>query len=632
MSTESSISSVLRQALIARKSKREKENWGPEIKWAYCVIGDENAKENALNAYKSLSYSRDKYWIVSALMEAWPDDNDVIKLLSHEFSKSPGDVGFLSKWIDSFIIDPKERRDWLLRSLNEIKHHLPNVAVVRLLSEFRDKESIEAALNVLNKDIWYYNKIEIKNYFIEHFPTESESRKWAVESFSEMDGPSIASVAKGYNQDSSINSKLLNYACPAKENVRAEIFKVLNEYSIPDDSVVKLTDNIWVEETGEIRSAGIVARSIIALKNTDFKRKLIIKLVDELKSLGTYYEMRRCSAFTGLLKLNEYSVCIDELTEESTIDLRWIESYHKGDIMAVRVLTEHLDRFNKVLESKALTCKIPWDALIYNGTAREALSNSMARDEIINHLKQMSPINRSTESLYLMAEILPKSTELHNCLINSIFHTGYRLSYDAQRIFAEQYGRDEQELKTLQNYQKIDNIHLASQITFQKFFYALILGWPDNELLQPYLNQGEFPEGFSLLDALALCVLEENTKKILYCIDKLFQITIEKNQALPDIYLKTLYDWVKKPSAEKILKSMMRDKNYSRKITAIGFLSNIGKMTNEDRLYLIKKYNEMINDNTNKCPDGVDLLSGSVISLPQAIFRSLFMGLNKEIL
>ena len=77
----------------------------------------------------------------------------------------------------------------------------------------------------------------------------------------------------------------------------------------------------------------------------------------------------------------------------------------------------------------------------------------MARAQLIDYLKTMKLQDRSPMSLALMAELLPNSAELRACLIES-FNESYRndTPFEAQRIFAEQFGGDEQALIELQKF------------------------------------------------------------------------------------------------------------------------------------------------------------------------------------
>ena len=163
------------------------------------------------------------------------------------------------------------------------------------------------------------------------------------------------------------------------------------------------------------------------------------------------------------------------------------------------------------------------------------------------------------------------------------------------------------------------------------FLYALALGWPHSPLLRPYLEQQELPEGFPLTTALALCGINGNENHALACIDRLIQIAIENGRALPDIYSRSLRNWARTPYAETLLRRLIEDPHPSRKITAIGLLATIGKLTSEDRMVLVRQFDEMLGDTAKSCPDGVDLVNGTVTTLPQAIFRFLIPELSKEV-
>ena len=272
------------------------------------MIGDDAAKLDVLKAYSSVNGDLDKHWVVSTLMEAWPDDSDVRELLAQEFHRPPGEVAFLAHWIDSFMPEPETRRAWLLEALRQSDRRSVRSPVHRLLQEFQDEECLAAVLTIQKKDIWYYDKIDIQGLLIACFPHVAEVRQWAEATFVEIDGPSLAYVATGYQQDQVIRDRLLRAARPAKANVRAEVFREFREYSIPRDRGLRLTEGIWAEEKGEIRSAGVVARCVVASQSPELKEPLVTKLREEIKSLGTYYEMRRRAAFAGLLQLGEYAI------------------------------------------------------------------------------------------------------------------------------------------------------------------------------------------------------------------------------------------------------------------------------------------------------------------------------------
>jgi hypothetical protein len=621
------LSSALRRTLLDQKSKYNTDHWDPDTKWTYCVIGDDAAKLDVLEAYSSVNGDINKLWVVSTLMEAWPDDSDVRGLLIQEFNRSPGEVAFLARWIDSFVPEPEKRRAWLLEALRQSDRRSVRSPVHRILEEFQDEECLEAALTIQGKDIWYYDKIDIQSLLIARFPHVPEVRQWAESSFFEIDGPSLAYVATGYQQDPPIRDRLLRTARPAKVNVRAEVFREFREYSIPRDSGLRLTEGIWAEEKGEIRSAGVVARCIMASQSPELKEPLVTQLREEIKSLGTYYQMRRRAAFAGLLQLSEYATCVEAIAEESPSSLHWLAEYHDTDVIVTHMLFEHWDKLHEASRTQSRTLEIPWGALIYDGAAREAFSNSMARAQLIDYLKAMRLQDRSPAGLALMSELLPNSAELRACLIESI-NKPYRndVSFEAQRIFAEQFGGDEQALIELQKcWNKPDGSPRIPEI-HPSFLYALALGWPQSPLLRPYLEQQEIPKDFTLITVLALCGINGNEDHALACIDRYIQITIEDGRALPDIYSQSLRNWARTPHAETLLRRLIDDRYPSRKITAIRLLANIGKLTDEDLMVLVRQFDEILGDTTKSCPDGIDLVNGTFTTLPQAIFRLLTPG------
>lgn len=616
------LSSAFRRTLLDKKAEYPDIFWGPDAKWAYCLIGDDAAKLDVLNAYSSVNGHQNKYWVVSTLMEAWHDDSDVRDLLSQEFHRSPGEVAFLSLWIDSFIPEPEVRRAWLFEALKQSDRRSVSSPVHRLLQEFQDKECLAAVLAILKNDIWYYDKIDIQGLLIARFPHVAEVRQWAEAAFVEIDGPSLSNVATGYQKDPLIRDRLLRSARPVKVNVRAEVFRVFREYSIPIESGLRLTEGIWAEEEGEIRSAGVIARCIMTSQSPELKESLVSRLREEIRSSGTYYEIRRRAAFSGLLQLGEYAVCVEEIAKETSPSLHWLAGYHDTDVIVTRMLFEHWDKLYEASRTQSRIFEIPWGALIYNGVAREAFSNSMARTQLIDYLKVMKLQDRSPASLAIMAELLPTSAELRAYLIKS-FNQSYRndLSFEAQRIFAEQYGGDEQALIELQKlWKKPDRSAFTPEI-HPPFLYALALGWPHDPVLRPYLEQKKLPKDLPVTTILALCCISGNIDHALSCIDTLIKIRLKDGRTLSNRYSQGLRNWARTPNAEILLRRLFDDQNISRKITAISLLAIIGKLSAENRIVLVQQFNEVLGDISKTCPDGVDLFTGTITTLPQAIFR-----------
>lgn len=618
------LAAALRSTLEHQKSQYKSAHWGPDTKWAYCVIGDDAAKAEILKEYASTNGDTSKVWVVATLMEAWPDDSEINKLLSQEFLRPPMEIAFLSSWAKIFIPDKESRRRWLLSAINESDKRTARYPVFRLLEEFQDEESLSVALSFLAQDIWYYDKVTLQSRLIESFPHIPEVRQWAEASFSEIDCTSLISVAIGYQQDPSFRERLLRVARPAKSGVRGEVFRVLHEYAIPKDTVLQLTEEIWSEANGEIRSAGVIARCNLVSQYPELKGPMVEKLCEEINSLGHTYEMRRRAAFAGLLELNEHAVCLDAMAKESPTAFHWMADYHKPDSVVVRTLMAHYDKLHEISQSRPQPFEIPWGAIIYNGSAREFFSNSTLRTELVDFLKTMKSQDRSVRSLELMAELMPKSIDLRDTLLDSIKGRGFPdHAFEAQRIFAEQFGGDEDSYNELEKFWNVTQEYRSISETVPPFLYALALGWPSKELLLPYLKLSEFPKGFPMVNVIALCGITGNENHALMFIDRLLQITIENGRPLPDIYQVCLYDWARTSRAEHILRHLLNDQNLSRRLTAAWLLASKGKLTSEDRDVLLHLFDEIVGDPSKFCPAVINLARGTVATLPQALYPLL---------
>ena len=543
------LSKALREALSEHLSNYGSIHWGPDTKQVYCTIGDETAKSELLEAYLTATNSTDKFWICSTLMEVWSSDSEVNELLIKEFLKPPGEVAYLGNWVELFIPERKARRNWLLEAIMNPERGLALSAPVRtLLHEFHDEECLRAIKTVLAKDIWYYHKVDFQSRLIEIFPNDDDVREWVEAALNNCDGPSIASIAASHEKNPTIRARLLAAARPAKTNVRSEVFQILREHPIPIRTVQQLTSNIWAEDNGAIRTSGVLARCIVAQQLPELRVNLVEKLQEELNSLGSYYEERRCSSFAGLLQLGEYEACIDTLTIESPSAHHWLAQYHKTDSLTVRTLFEHWDKLNKTSQTQKQPFELPFGAFVYNGTAREALVNDTTRALLIEYLKTIPIQDRSPKSFSLMAELLPSSPELRSCLIETIMNPSISVTgLESQRIYAEQFAGDEQALNELKNLWSAPAKANNSTQDLSPYLYALVLGWPDDQELRSFLQQGMLPE-LPIPTVLAMCSLKEDRKKVSVCIDRMIEATQERGYSLPTPFTHSLRTWADRKS------------------------------------------------------------------------------------
>lgn len=623
------LSKVLRQALSEHLSKYQAIHWGPDTKQLYCTIGDEAAKSELLEAYSTVSDSKDKFWICSTLMDAWNSDSEVNELLTKEFLKPPEEVAHLANWVSLFVPEQQARRNWLLEA---IKNPEPGLAIAapvnQLLDEFHDDECLVAVKTVLTKDIWFYHKVNFQSRLIEFYPNDKEVREWMETVFNDCDGPSLSSIATSHEKDKTVRFRLLAVARPAKSNVRAEVFQVLREHPIPIHTARKLTEAIWAESNGSIRTSGVLARCIVAQQLTEFRAPLVEKLHEELNSVGTYLDARRSSSFSGLLQLGEYETCVNALTKESSSSLHWLAEHHKANSLTARTLFEHWDKLDKTSQTLGRLIEIPWGGLIYNGTAREALVNETTRAQLIDYLKTISNQNRSPESLSLMAELLPGSSELREYLIETIKRPSNNVNgWEAQRIYAEQFGGDEQALSELKNLWPMPAKVVDATQPISPYLYALVLGWTDNKELRSFLQQDTLQE-LPIPIVLAMCAINENKneKDVSACINIMIETTLERGHALPNSYMYGLRKWASSLNAETLLRHLAADPDCSRMFTATRLLSITGKLSDTDRLRMIHNFNKVLSDVTKHCPDGIDLTDGKVTTLPQVLVRTLLIG------
>ncbi|MBU4150115.1 MAG: NACHT domain-containing protein [Gammaproteobacteria bacterium] len=621
------LSAVIRQALNEQKTKYQSIHWGPDTVRAYTVIGDDAAKAELIDSYRSASNGQDKFWICSALIDAWSSDKDVRDFFNQEFLNAPGAVPFLANWAHIFITEQESRRAWLLEAARTADTRYISAPLTYLLDEFRDEECRTVVKEGISKDIWYYSKTDLQSKFIAAFPDDNDTQKWTSFALEHVDGPSVASLAIGHENHPEVRRKLLATARPVATDARIEVFRVMREHPIPPETIERLTYFIFSESDGAVRTSGVLARCIVAQQLPAIMEPLMQNLQEDLNSSGGYYERRRRSAFAGLLQLGQYETCVAALTQESPSSLHWLASYHEADNLTARTMFEHWDNLHGTAQSLGKTIGIPWDGLVYNGSASEALINSAARSQLVAYIKSIPNNNRSPESLYLMAELLPSSSELSTCLIETITSQIHRndTQPEALRIYAEQFMGDEQALNELGNaWAAPDANTTAPSISAPSFIYALALGWPDNATLQVIVQQNSQSK-LPIYIALALCGITGDEDKALYCIDRMIEVTVDNGRAMSAPYLQGLRHWAFTPSATTILNQLLTDPDGSRMITALRLLNISGRLENENRAEMIEMFNEYL-DGAKNMADGIDIIDGQATSIAQVVAQELFIA------
>lgn len=617
---------AIRDVLIERKEKYKAIYWGPDTKNAYLAIGDDVAKKEMLEAYSQVDSIMDKHWICSTLMTGWKNDPEVQRFFSLEFLKPPVENAILANWVHVFINDKDARRSWLLGAITTGNDRGVLSAVGRLLDEFNDEECIDTVKDILTKKKYnYYSEIDIKNRLIEIVPKDPVVKQWVMNSFEEIDSLSLSSIAIGYEDNTTVREKILNALCPIHSYARTEIFRIIREHLMPSESIMRVTSSIFVETKPLIRTSGLIARCIAIQHYPDDFLLFKQMLCKELDSVGMVYEMRRRSAFAALLFLKEYDYCAEYLSREQGSSMHWLFDHKHEDILSARILFESWDALknNKYLSNKDV--KISWSNFIHDGTARGSLNDSSSRGQLVACLKNMSIKEHNSQSLFLMADLLPASNELRDCLVEIMSQQG-NISYYveeekiaiAQSIYAEQFHGDAEAYNALEEIWK--SLKLDEDIHSEYLFnvlYALAVGWPNSKLIQAYVQITEQPKVF-LHIALILCGVTGDLERAQECIDAIIKEALHVNHPFLSLYIEALNKWSYTESADILLQKFLKGEMSSHFITALKLLTSTGRASEEFRLNMVGYFNNQFNSDAI-INEGVDIFNGEVVSVIQII-------------
>lgn len=446
-----------------------------------------------------------------------------------------------------------------------------------------------------------------------------------MNSFEEIDSLSLSSIAIGYEDNTTVREKILNALCPIHSYARTEIFRIIREHLMPSESIMRVTSSIFVETKPLIRTSGLIARCIAIQHYPDDFLLFKQMLCKELASVGMVYEMRRRSAFAALLFLKEYDYCAEYLSREQGSSMHWLFDHKYEDILSARILFESWDALknNKYFSNKDV--KISWSNFIHDGTARGSLNDSSSRGQLVACLKNMSIKEHNSQSLFLMADLLPASNELRDCLVEIMSQQG-NISYYveeekiaiAQSIYAEQFHGDAEAYNALEEIWK--SLKLDEDIHSEYLFnvlYALAVGWPNSKLIQAYVQITEQPKVF-LHIALILCGVTGDLERAQECIDAIIKEALHVNHSFLSLYIEALNKWSYTESADILLQKFLKGEMSSHFITALKLLTSTGRASEEFRLNMVGYFNNQFNSDAI-INEGVDIFNGEVVSVIQII-------------
>lgn len=617
---ERKIAIAIRRVLQAYKEKYEAIYWHPLTTPGLIVIGDDLARDELIDAYLSIPPDMGRYWIAKTLIDGWWTDEKAMAALDDWGSRGPGEAAPLASWAAKLYPDPSDRREWLTRLVEGAPGRLVQIPIESLLNEFSDDESLKVVEDRLDdKKIWYYHLIRIQGYFARHFPLRASSLSVARRALDEIDGPQLGDFASSYENHETLRGEILGAAVTAPEDVRRTVAETIQDRAFDKETIDCLTPSVFAEEIGHIRTRALIAKVRAGKGNDEAERRLEGALLDELTSHGTYYQSRKCTALAALIELGrtETAVAVSAKDERGFWQSFLPNSFNQ-DTAALSLICENWQDVKPLFASAGLETAIPVPELIQSGYGRILEQGPLTRHELDEYLQGGEARNNSWHYLRECARRFPNSGFLEEKLINVLgdqtpeYFVIDQSQYLAARLIMDHFGSNREVLSRLSSRLSLDEN--GASITKPGIVAILALGWPSDKFEQQ----------------LHKCSEEEKKRWSLR--DRLLTATalgewVAAKKAVIELLRRPAEYWRYRVEDREALRLWAREEEVAPTLerwvaSEEGTLSTTGlALVDGESLYSLISVEKLIlrfNVEMRKCTwaptDGVDVLSGSVIS------------------
>ena len=332
-------------------------------------------------------------------------------------------AGAIAHLIPQIIADKKLCRERLLEILRSDLCEHP-VLVLRGLDNNALVENDKEVIDILfEKDLRYLvedEKLKMAHpWIIFKYSFDPRTRDLALKLLEQPDGPFWA-IAKSYENDPEIRSRILEIAAPLRADLRQVIAKRLREGSGDENfdlSLLKLYDYDTDAAVKTIASCGYHSRIRNGYTTAD-----IDVLCDGLNAYMPYAHERRMAAFAGLVTLDR----IDVVQEKA--DNKFCVPFLDGNLPFIQLILENWQCIESVMgrsPSQILTSHDPTDTnayeQIYFWKAASPLISDypIARSAFLDYVRT-KPLLHETTLLRLLGYIGEKELLLKYCLDQTI--------------------------------------------------------------------------------------------------------------------------------------------------------------------------------------------------------------------
>lgn len=617
------ISNALREVLQADREEYKRIFWEPRTVSIMTVLGDEEARNELLESYERAD-SRGRYWIASALLKGWGEDD----LVQRELLKwASGDISMaapLASFGKELIPDVEQRYVWLLKLAHETVSTREVGAIVALLRDFPSMETKRIAEGFLDKtEIWYYHRVTLQGLYAKAYPNEPKSIEILESSLSQIDGPNPGSLAESFQDSADFSVRLLTAAVPAPTDVRVAVATVLRERAVDYETVLAVTPLPFAEDDSAVRASCLMARARAARIGPEVPEGLVETLMSELNATGSYMDMRRRTALAALLELGAYEKIVSAFATGNSREWtsRLIE-WFGPDPVSVSAVVEHWGVLKPLLQQSGLNAELPISEIVRVGYDLLLEQDPSLQQALENYFDTHSPDLISSAYFDAFARRRPKSATLRSILLKVLGGTPRgEILCSAARVLAVHF-RSQQDIWPELATRLGSPADAADQVA-EGVLGHIALGWPG----------GEVAEWFRTLHPNSRAQLHARDR-LLFAV--LLKESLEAEKAAEELVLaprvtwrhsaedtNALRIWAGTDEAESSLERWIVSDNPSLSLTAVSLMAIVRRNLEDHTDQLIHRFNEQLNSLEITPNDGIDAATGQQVAWVVSIYSTL---------
>lgn len=589
---------------------------------ALSIAATPELKEDLLASFGKGETYVSNYWTASALVEAWPDDEEVQEFLRKQLDGPPEIAGEVAPFIHHLGFDPAEQRQRLLSIIKNPATPRVWMALETLLRISKpDEEILEAGLTSLGKPRHVYEDQSAKRLLIQAFPADKKVEPLAWELWNDIDGfPGFLSSI--YGAHPTFRPILLAAMRTMDAVVRSEIVAALGAPYIPTACASSILKGfLYEQDEPSIRTSAVVSLANHALHDEELQKWLVDALTRETTALGHIYEERRTSAVAGLLRLGK----LDVITSMEPPKLYVLRA--EKNLPYFREILRNWERIKQSFGEGLFERFYNDPTAFWEIVAPLSSEFRRVRDDLVSYLRDIAGKVVGPNTLHVLAETFPRSDILRETCFETFQSSDFTpdATFVAARLMGQQFGGEADTLGRLRAIERIKDDHDPFRLVTQwRKLLAFCYGWTEALEVKEWIKKPRQEwQGMPWHISLHLHRLSGEQEQLLKDIERILRQNENRTEVHDEEIGYALKLWAGDERNRTKLLPLLDSPDPSLAATTVGLLSTSAPVTGDLRRSLEILFEKELQAQNYPPRVGIDLSVGSLRVLAEAIFDAI---------